>query len=303
MLKGRFLRLPFILEHPREMRLWQESLIHERIFGSYVFFTLIRLLMTAGPRSPHTLIYAVSLAVISGGVFLSAHTESKWAWRARLLIYPVLMNVLFVNMRYVSPLINDGKMDATLMELDKILLGGSLSEMMTPFMTPAAVEILSFCYMFFMIYLFSSMLYWLFAEQPIAKSFYGGLFSLYGIGYFGYTLVPAIGPYIAYASEFSAPLRGYFMSDFLSYIYPFGTNYTDIFPSLHCAVTLYLIFFDLKRNRAIFYICLIPCVGIIISTVGLRYHYFIDLLAGTAAAFVSALIANSIASKEKSRFQ
>jgi membrane-associated phospholipid phosphatase len=276
----------------RFWRFWQKSFAHERVFGSYVLFTLIRLLTDAGAFSFHTFFYAASLAVICGGVSLASRAGSR-AWRARLAVYPVLMLALFVNMRYVSPLINDGKRDALLQGLDKLLLGGSISEMMTPFMTPAAVEILSFCYMFFMVYLFSSILCWLFAERSLAESFYKGLFTLYGIGYFGYTLVPAVGPYIAYASAFSAPLKGYFLTDFLAAAYPLGTNYTDIFPSLHCAVALYLIFFDLKWNRARFYICLVPCAGIIVSTVGLRYHYFVDLLAGAAAAFVSILIARA----------
>jgi hypothetical protein len=280
------------------MKLWKESLIHERIFGSYVLFTLIRLLAAAGPFSPHTSVYAVSFVIICGGVLTTTRFRSKWAWRARLAIYPVLMLVLFVNMRYVSPLINRGKWDAALWEIDKMLLGGNLSVMMTPFMTPAAVEILSFCYMFFMVYMFSSMLYWLFAEDALAKSFYAGLFSLYGIGYFGYTLVPAVGPYITYAAEFPAPLAGYFMTDFLASVYPSGTNYTDIFPSLHCAVTLYLVFFDMKWFRARFYICIVPCIGIIISTIGLRYHYFVDLLAGTAVALVALAAARGASPDE-----
>lgn len=281
------------------MSLWRDSLIHERVFGSYVLFTLIRLIYYEGFFSSHVFLYFGSLVLIAGGVLIKQRHDSIWAWRARLLIYPVLMNVLFTNMRWVSPLINEGKKDAILWELDKWITGGSLSVMLEPLISPILTEFLSFCYMFFMVYLFISMLLWLLSPLPLARIFYAGLFSLYGIGYFGYTLVPAIGPYVTYASEFSSPLTGYFMTDFLSAVYPTGTNYTDIFPSLHCAITAYMLLFDMKWNRRRFWICLIPSIGLGFSTIYLRYHYFVDVLAGLAVAAVALFIAHSVRLKEE----
>ncbi|MDR1510410.1 MAG: phosphatase PAP2 family protein, partial [Synergistaceae bacterium] len=105
------------------------------------------------------------------------------------------------------------------------------------------------------------------------------------------TLVPAIGPYLIYASRFSVPMNGYFMTDFLTASYAYGTNFTDIFPSLHCAVSAYLIFFDLKWSRRRFMFCVVPCLGIWFSTIYLRYHYFADILAGFAAAVVALAVA------------
>jgi membrane-associated phospholipid phosphatase len=201
------------------------------------------------------------------------------------------MLVLFVNMRFVSPEINGDKMDAVLWRLDELFFGGSLSVRLQPFITPALTEFLSFCYMFFMIYLFLSMLLWLFSNIATARIFYVGLFGIYGIGYFGYTLVPAVGPYLVYADMFSVPLDGWFMSDFLSSVYSSGTNYTDIFPSLHVAVSVYLLFFDMKRNRPRFKLCLLPCVGIWFSTIYLRYHYMIDVTAGFALGGIGLYIA------------
>jgi membrane-associated phospholipid phosphatase len=210
------------------------------------------------------------------------------------------MNVLFVDMRAVSPLINDGKRDSVLWEIDRLLVGGSLSIRLQQFISPALTELLSFCYMFFMIYLFLSMLAWLFSNIKTARIFYSGLFSLYGIGYFGYTLVPAIGPYIVYADRFSVPLNGWFLTDFLTAIYPSGTNYTDIFPSLHVAVSAYLLFFDMKWRRARFWICLLPCAGIWFSTIYLRYHYFVDVMAGFALAAFALYITRLARLREES---
>ena len=278
--------------------LWRDSLIHERVFGGYVFFTLIRLIR-AGFPSPHVLLYIGALALIAGGVCLTRLRASDRAWRARLAVYPVLMYILFVNMRWVSPLINSGKRDALLWAADKSITGGSLSMMMEPLISPPLTEFMSFCYMFFMVYLFISICTWLFSPVPLARIFYAGLFSLYGIGYFGYTLIPAVGPYIAYAPEFKTPLTGYFMTDFLAAAYPFGTNFTDIFPSLHCAVTLYMLIFDMKRNRRRFWICLIPSLGLMLSTIYLRYHYFVDVLAGAVLAVAALGVVSLEASREE----
>jgi hypothetical protein len=135
------------------VRLWRDSLVHERVFGAYVAFTLIRLVLAVGFLSPHTLVYGASLAVIVLGTFFTRRGGSLGAWRARLAIYPILMNVLFVNMRWVSPLINDGKKDSILWELDRLLVGGSLSVMLEPLISPLLTELMCFCYMFFMAYL------------------------------------------------------------------------------------------------------------------------------------------------------
>lgn len=273
------------------MRLWRATLVHERVFGAFVLLTLVRLLSAVGLLSSHTLVYAGSVVLILGGVLLTRRYPTVRAWRLRLAIYPVLMNALFVNMRWVSPLINEGKKDALLWELDRLLMGGSLSVMLEPIISPPLTEFLSFCYMLFMVYLAICLLGYLFSDPSLARTFYSGLFTVYGIGYLGYTLVPAIGPYLAYASEFSVPLTGYWMTDFLAASYPSGTNYTDVFPSLHCAVSAYMLFSDLRWRRGRFRWFLLPCAGIWFSTLYLRYHYFVDVLAGAALAAVGLAVA------------
>ena len=63
-----------------------------------------------------------------------------------------------------------------------------------------------------------------------------------------------------------------------------GSNGVDAFPSLHCAVTSYLLMFDWWHRRWRFWIYLVPCAGLWLATVYLRYHYAIDCLAGFALA-------------------
>jgi membrane-associated phospholipid phosphatase len=66
----------------------------------------------------------------------------------------------------------------------------------------------------------------------------------------------------------------------------FGSNRVDVFPSLHCAVSTYMLVFDSWYKRWRFRIYALPCVGLWISTIYLRYHYFIDVIVGFALAAV-----------------
>ncbi|MBI3857133.1 MAG: phosphatase PAP2 family protein, partial [Planctomycetes bacterium] len=70
-----------------------------------------------------------------------------------------------------------------------------------------------------------------------------------------------------------------------------GTTGVDVFPSLHCAVTAYLLGFDFRHNRRRFWILLAPGVGLCLSTIYLRYHYAIDVAAGFALSALALALA------------
>jgi membrane-associated phospholipid phosphatase len=54
----------------------------------------------------------------------------------------------------------------------------------------------------------------------------------------------------------------------------------DAFPSLHCAVSAFLLWLEWGHARRIFFVMLAPCVGLWFSTVYLRHHYLVDVFAG-----------------------
>lgn len=202
----------------------------------------------------------------------------------RLGFYFILMNMIFVPLGSVSPLINAGKVDGLLQHWDNILIGGNMSLWLEPYMSSLLTEILAVCYMLFMIHLYAACFYYLFMDKKHAKGFYAGLFSLYAFGFTGYIFFPAVGPYLAMADSFATPVTGWHMTDLLHYMYPKGTNYTDVFPSLHCAVSAFILFFDCQYHKLRFRWYLLPCIGLWFSTVYLRYHYFVDCLAGFVLA-------------------
>ena len=52
------------------------------------------------------------------------------------------------------------------------------------------------------------------------------------------------------------------------------------FPSLHSGVTLLTLLLSFKHARKLFWIMLPFCIGLLLSTIYLRHHYVVDMIAG-----------------------
>jgi membrane-associated phospholipid phosphatase len=63
-----------------------------------------------------------------------------------------------------------------------------------------------------------------------------------------------------------------------------GSNRVDVWPSLHCAVSAFILGFAWRHHRKEFHYLLLPVAGLWFSTLYLHYHYFIDVLSGFALA-------------------
>lgn len=64
------------------------------------------------------------------------------------------------------------------------------------------------------------------------------------------------------------------------------SNCMDAFPSVHLAASLYLLLFDWQHWRRRFSWVLTPCLMLWLSTMYLRFHYFVHVLAGMVVALV-----------------
>jgi membrane-associated phospholipid phosphatase len=73
-------------------------------------------------------------------------------------------------------------------------------------------------------------------------------------------------------------------------------NKWDAFPSGHTLIVLVLLHYSYRFASRIFLIYLPLVLSLVISTVYLRYHYFVDVVAGAALA-PFAVFATSLAIK------
>jgi hypothetical protein len=265
---------------------------HEIFFGLFLVITWIRLIFAAGFFDGDALFYLV-LVIINVGVFWCCHSkDSPMRWRLGLLFYPLAMNAVFFEMKTAIPKIHPGQMDSLLQSIDAFGIGTNLSLCLEPFMHPVLTEFFSFCYLLFFPYLFFSLVYYFCGDLALLKKFVIGLFTIYGIGFLGYSFVPAAGPCFAMTAEFKVPLTGGWITEWSAPIIARGCNGADVFPSLHCAITSFFLFFDRRNNPWRFKLFLVPCTGLWVSTIYLRYHYFIDVLCGFALSAFALWLVN-----------
>ena len=264
---------------------------HEFFFGLLLAVTGLRLAVVLGPGSSPALVYLALSASMVGTGWFCRRWDTARLWRLGLLFYPVAMNILYAYMKTAIPRLQPLRFDGALQHIDALLIGGNLSLRLEPLVQPAVTEFLSFCYILFFPYLLFCMIRYFLGDLTVLKKFVIGLFTIYGIGFLGYSLVPAAGPGLAMADRFTVPLTGWWFTAWNAAVVEHGSNGVDVFPSLHCAVSSFLLFFDRRHKPWRFKLYLVPCVGLWISTIYLRYHYFIDVICGFALAALALWLA------------
>lgn len=253
---------------------------HEVLCAAFFAVMWARLVSVVGFLARDSLIFLAVMVLQAAVVGWCMKRETDRRWRVRLLFYAVAMNALYPVLRTAIPSVHPRLEDEALQAADRWLVGGNLSLRMQFIVHPALTEALSFCYLLYFFYLLFSQAWYLFRDLPTLKKYYMGLFSLYAIGYFGYSMLPAWGPYLVMSDRFAVPLEGGWFTSANDRVVRAGSNRVDVFPSLHCANSLYVLLFDRAHKRWRFWLYLVPCAGFWVSTLYLRYHYFVDLVVG-----------------------
>jgi membrane-associated phospholipid phosphatase len=112
------------------------------------------------------------------------------------------------------------------------------------------------------------------------------------LSYIGYMLFPAVGPRFTLNHLQTTDLQAGPMTLWIQQsLNSLEHNKTDAFPSGHTAVALVSLFFAWKYRQRVLFRVLVPAVSaLIISTVYLRYHYVIDVIAGMLLALLTIFI-------------
>lgn len=265
---------------------------HEIFFGLFLLVTWMRLGWGLGFFGGDALFYLGLILANFWAIWFCRSNGTPMRWRIGLLFYPVAMNIAFMQMKTAIPKIHPGRMDAFLQHLDRLGIGTNLSLRLQPMVHPVLTEFFSFCYILFFPYLLFSLVYYYCGNLELLRKFVIGLFTIYGLGFLGYTFVPANGPYHAMSVQFTTPLNGWWITKWNAALVARGSNGVDVFPSLHCAVSSFLLFFDRRHRPWRFKLYVVPCVGLWFSTIYLRYHYCVDVLCGFALASFALWLSN-----------
>lgn len=148
------------------------------------------------------------------------------------------------------------------------------------------------CYLsfFFAPGVLAAVLYWK-RDRGHFRDYVVSISCVITLGYVGYWLVPAVGPYIYQSALFPRQLPGSVASQQLIRVLDdLHGSARDCFPSLHTAATMCVLIFAWRRARRFFVIYLPIALVLFVSTVYLRYHYGIDVIAGLATAVLGTLL-------------
>ena len=194
-----------------------------------------------------------------------------------VLIYESLGDLI----QYLQP-----DVDPWLIQIDFFLFGVHPTVWIERWIVPWLTDIMSFTYVsyYFLPVILVTTLYLKNQTQELDKSIFVLAFGYY-ISFIGYILFPAIGPRHTLTHLQSVPLEGSLLTDLVrDGLNAIEHNKRDCMPSGHTQIVLMVLFLAYRYQRILFYIFLPLVCGLILSTVYLRYHYVIDLIAGASIA-------------------
>jgi membrane-associated phospholipid phosphatase len=215
--------------------------------------------------------------------------------------YPVPMIFFVFKETYmmVHP-IHPQDFDWLLIDVDRWLFGTDPTRWLTAFAHPLITEILQVsyaCYYIILIIVFFE----LDLEKRHTEYFLGAFLVVYGfyLSYVGYIVLPAVGPRFTLHDfhSLNSELPGIFLTNVLRDFVNAGESIPkgvsnviefaqrDAFPSGHSQLTLVIIYIAFTNRLRSRWVLLVVGSLLIISTVYLRYHYVIDVIAGVGFFF------------------
>lgn len=252
----------------------------------------------------------ICLAVLLLGC-LWARTPKAIPAGAKWVLYRVVLVGILIDtymmLRDLLPLVRPDSVDAALLRIDEALLGVTPAIWLERFNRLPIIEYFAFFYFsyFIICLLYVIAVVWLSKGGTQTTEFAIGTLVVFCLGQLGYMSVPAVGPIRYLTASFHGPVNGGFFWSCVTHAVEAGSAMKDVFPSLHTAVPTWLTLFAFRRAR-FDRRWLIPsrvtgffAANIVISTMMLRWHYAIDVVAGLALATLAATLAPRLARLEE----
>jgi hypothetical protein len=215
------------------------------------------------------------------------------------------MVLSYFEMRVLLPALQPDLMDGRLLAIDQWLLGTTPSVWMAAWNLPPLVEWFSFFYYthFFVLIVMLVPALFFGRGRRLHELMAGGMLII-ATGHFLYTLVPGVGPYATLA--FDEPLAGGFWWRQVEVTVAAAGAQLDIFPSLHTAWPSYFTLHayahrDYRPLGLLWPILGFIALNIVIATMFLRWHWFIDVALGLLLAVAARRFGVAVFNREEHR--
>jgi len=114
-------------------------------------------------------------------------------------------------------------------------------------------------------------------------------FCLYYILFF---LFPTVGPQFHFPKELQVVPEGYFFQQFMDFIIKTAETETGAFPSSHVGLAIIFIILTAKHFKKVLWILIPVTILLLLSTVYIKAHYGIDIIAGIFSGGLFYIISN-----------
>ena len=287
MIKRSILRF-LMLFNPAELCAW----------SFFVFVTLLIIIFNESAAIKPYFIANICILLIIVAVALIVKKRPE----LRLLVhlrnwYPAfLVTVPYRELSILIPQIQPRDIDDMLIRLDYFIFHAHPTVFIERFEVPVLTDIfqLIYCSYYFLPITLGLFVYLRRESRDFVHVIFAVLFSFY-VTYVGYILFPAVGPRFSLYHLQTMPLVGYAVTlpirDYLNWL---EHIMRDAFPSGHTMLALVVLFYTWRYEKRLLFLFVPIALLIIISTIYLRYHYAVDVLAGiilTVPTIVAAEVA------------
>jgi len=284
--------------------------VQDYVCASYHLFMLLRVVLAPNSDSANSARWAnLGLLLLTVSTVLLIRSEVLHGKILPGLIYRIgvfgPMVLSYLSLHSLLPALQPELLDSELHAIDCWLLGVTPAAWLNQFNTPLVIEWFSFFYFGYLWVLAAILLPTLFLGRgPRMLELLFGALVITSVGHIAYTFVPAYGPYVFVA--FAQPLDGRFWWSIVDGVVSRSGALLDVFPSLH---TAHPVFFAIhavtyRKSRPWKYtwpFLTFFVVNIVASTMVLRWHYAIDVVAGIALAIGAHLLAVLVRRHESKR--
>jgi len=184
--------------------------------------------------------------------------------------------------------------DAALMAWDQKLFGFQASVALQRIIRPRLTAWMDFAY-FYHVLNIPIVACFIYLARPRLRfrEMMSGLMVVCFLGLLGYLLVPAIGPLYSLRDRYTVPLdQSLAIFNRQVEFMDFARIKRDVFPSMHVAISFVVWLYAYRNSRRLFWVLSPLILSLWVSTVYLRYHYLVDILAGLILAPLSYWLAN-----------
>ncbi|MGE5481143.1 MAG: phosphatase PAP2 family protein [Chloroflexota bacterium] len=251
----------------------------------------------------------LNAVIIIGLIAIAAITEKVYLGELflvfrRIYIVPIVF-LAYSQVQYYIRVVNPYLYDDILIKMDYYLLGFHPTWITGKIAFPALTEYLQGCYMlfYFMPIIHCVELFFKGRQRELNELQTIIVFAFYA-SYLLYVFMPAVGPRFTLHNFATTDLDlpGLALADFFRNIVNVGGSIIpgsahpellvnrDCMPSGHTWITLVNIILAFRNKSSFRWVILVLGSSLIFSTVYLRYHYFVDVLAGAVFALLTLAV-------------